>query len=326
MQNVGRRALRMAAAAACCALVSGPLRANALTVYVVDSGDTLSRLDSATPGTLFGTVPITGLVTGDHVEGIDFRPANGRLYALGHNGISMVVHLYRLNPTTGLATQVGGNIPVPQSSGASSDSTFGFDFDPVLDQIRVTGIFMDNFRLDPDSGAVVAADTALAANFIAGAAYDRNASGLGATTLFGINASADTLVRIGGVDGNPSPNGGALTTIGSLGVDTSVLVGFDIASPAEGGTALAALYISGVQASRLFRINLATGEATLIGTIGSGTPTIHGLAIAPAFRGGAAPSVSRLGLVILVSLLVTVGIAGLSRRSVSRAWPPTNSS
>jgi hypothetical protein len=46
--------------------------------------------------------------------------------------------------------------------------------------------------------AAMSAATALSATFVAGLAYDRNAPGLGATTLFGINAGAsDVLSEVG---------------------------------------------------------------------------------------------------------------------------------
>ena len=185
----------------------------------------------------------------------------------------------------------------------------------MSDQIRVVDIFQDNFRLDPDTGAVVSADTALSVIFVSGIAYDRNAPGLGATTLFGINAgSSDSLVRIGGVDGVPSPNGGVVTPIGSLGVDTSVLVGFDIAAPEQGGRALAALFVSMVGTSNLYEINLSTGQATLIGTIGTGRPTVDSLAIAPAQLAKPVPTVSPLGLIATIVFLAGLGAVHLTRR------------
>lgn len=284
--------------------------AGADTILVVDN-NVLLRFDSATPAVFDRTVPITGLVAGDGVVGIDFRPATGQLYGLAVNGAT--AHLYRIDPSTGAATQVGGDIALPQSAGAALDSAFGFDFNPVVDRIRVVSIFRDNFRLNPDTGAVAGADTALSANFVAGVAYDRNLPGGAATTLYGINSSADGLVLQGGIDGMPSPNGGVITAIGPLGVDTSVLVGFDIAPPAQGGTAFAALFISASGGSQLFTIDLATGQATSIGPIGSGTLAIDALAVAPAATTGA-PLASPAGLVAIGLLLAAAGAARAGRR------------
>jgi len=54
-----------------------------------------------------------------------------------------------------------------------------------------------------------------------------------ATTLFTIDAAASKLATIGGVDGVPSPDAGATTDRGPLGVTVdSGKVGFDIAATA----------------------------------------------------------------------------------------------
>ncbi len=83
---------------------------------------------------------------------------------------------------------------------------------------------------------------------VTGVAYTNSVAGATQTTLFGIDADRGILVRIGGPNGVPSPNGGQLTTIGSLGV-TSELVGFEISGLT--GVAYAALN-SGGGFSQLF--------------------------------------------------------------------------
>jgi subtilisin-like proprotein convertase family protein len=93
------------------------------------------------------------------------------------------------------------------------------------------------------------------------------------TTLFGIDSNTDSLVRIGGLDGVPSPNTGQLTTIGPLGVNATSFGGFDIVPGTNQGYAV--LRVAGV--SVLHRIDLVTGAATAIGPIGVGT-TIDGIA------------------------------------------------
>src|SRR5262249_27868385 len=111
-----------------------------------------------------------------------------------------------------------------------------------------------------------------------GSAYTNNFAGASVTTLFGIDSNRDVLVRQGGPDGTPSPNGGVLTTIGTgLGFNTADLVGFDISGISS--VAYAALTAPGGNFSQLFTINLTTGSATLVGTIGGGVP-LTGLAAA----------------------------------------------
>jgi Domain of unknown function (DUF4394) len=230
-----------------------------------NGGNQLERFDSATPGTVFGTVSITGLQAGETLLTIDFRPANGQLDALSNQN-----RLYTVNPTTGAATQVG-------SSGAFtlSGTFFGMDVNPVVDRIRVVSDADQNLRLNPNDGTLTATDATLAyaagdPNFGANPnevalAYSNNVAGALSTTLYGIDSGLDVLVMQGGPGGIPSANGGVLTTVGALGVDTSGLAGFDI-SP--GGTAYAMLHSLPLLPGDIYTINLATGAATLVGAIG----------------------------------------------------------
>jgi len=158
-------------------------------------------------------------------------------------------------------------------------TAFGMDFNPTVDRIRVVSSDTSNFRLNPNTGAIVGIDSPLTYVLgdsgagvtprIVGSAYTNNFDGAAVTTLFGIDSNRDVLVMQGGVNGVPSPNGGTLTTIGSgLGFNTSDLVGFDISGTS--GTAFAAMTPATGGASQLFTINLTTGAATLVGTIGTG--------------------------------------------------------
>ncbi len=126
--------------------------------------------------------------------------------------------------------------------------------------------------------AYVAGDPSFGANpNVVHAAYTNSQSSATVTTLFGIDSAADNLVRVGGVDGTPSPNLGGLTTIGPLGVNAADFGGFDIQPFTN--QAYAALRVG--TSSGLYSINLTTGAATLLGAIGNGTNTIDGLAVSP---------------------------------------------
>lgn len=253
--------------------------ASARTVIGLTNTNALVRFTADAPGALLSLTAIAGLVAGDTVVGIDFRPATGVLYALGVNGAT--AHLYTINTASGAATQVGGNIVLPQSAGvAGAETDFGFDFNPVVDRIRVVANNRDNFRLNPITGAVAGADTALnpGTPVAAGAAYTNNLGGATSTTLYVIDASTDQLNIQGGnpVPPGGSPNGGTLTLVGNLGVNTSNEVGFDIASGS--GTAYAALQVGAT--SGLYTINLGTGAATLVGSIGLGQ-VLRDISVAP---------------------------------------------
>jgi hypothetical protein len=158
-----------------------------------------------------------------------------------------------------------------------SGASFGVDFNPTVDRLRVTSDADQNLRINVDTGAATV-DGALAyaagdANAgqdpnVAGSAYTNSMAGATTTTLYGIDSARDVLVTQ-----NP-PNNGTLNTVGALGVDAGDAVGFDIAP--NGNTAYAALTVDG--ASQLYTINLTTGAAALVGGVGGGAQ-LRGLAV-----------------------------------------------
>jgi hypothetical protein len=237
-------------------------------------------------------VPVTGLGVATLV-GISFRPANGQLYGVGITGNTESV--FAIDPSGGAATLVGSATPAVGTFAGTT--AYGIDFNPVADRLRVvdglesTGTNINNFRVNPNNAAIAGVDTKLDYSLLPGGegstrplatiAYDRNVVGATASTVFGIVVGAnDGLVRLGGVDGGTgpdSPNNGVLTQIGALGVDTTSNTGLDI-DPAT-GEAYAVLQVAG--ASGLYRIDLATGAATLIGKIAGGAIAFGSLAIVP---------------------------------------------
>jgi hypothetical protein len=113
------------------------------------SGSTLVSFDPAAPAV--GTfIPVTGLTAGQTLVGIDFRPANGVLYGLGVNSPANTATLYRISVLTGVATVVGSIGPLAGLD-LSTASGFGFDFNPVVDRIRVTTDTGENFRINPNN-------------------------------------------------------------------------------------------------------------------------------------------------------------------------------
>lgn len=236
--------------------------ARAVPIYLTNSQNQLLRSDTDTPGSVFTSSAISGLQSGENVLGIDFRPATGQLFALGSSS-----RLYTLNLSSGAATQVGA-----AGAFALSGNSYGFDFNPTVDRIRVVSDAGQNLRLNPIDGTLTATDGMLngAAMSLNGSGYTNSVDGATSTTLFGIDSASGQLYTQ-----NP-PNNGTLVPVGSLGVTPSANVGFDIAFP--GNAAFAALQVGGV--SSLYSINLSTGAASNIGAIG-GNQTIIGLALAP---------------------------------------------
>ena len=99
--------------------------------------------------------------------------------------------------------------------------------------------------------------------FVSAAAYTNSFAGTAATTLYDIdNVSASLAMQ------NP-PNDGTLALVGPLNVMVMGDLGMDIAGGAN-GLALAALRTSAGGPSSLYRIDLATGAATMVN--GAATP------------------------------------------------------
>jgi hypothetical protein len=226
---------RISAAFVVALLLTGAGRPAALTIYAVDTSNNLLRFDSATPGTIQSTTPITGLQSNETIQGIDFRPANTALYALGSSR-----RLYTLNTISGVATPVG-------AAGAFTlnGTAFGFDCDPVSTSIRVASNTEQNFRLKASDGSLIATDSTLAyaagdpnsgANpNITGAAYTTSVFAARITTLYTIDATLNILATL------DPPNAGTLHTVGPLGVNPGFLVGFDIASASGSNKAFATM-------------------------------------------------------------------------------------
>lgn len=235
-------------------------------IVLTNAQNQLLTIDSATPGTISNTVGITGLQGGESILGIDFRPATGQLYGLGSSN-----RLYTINTATGTATQVG-------SAGAFtlSGTSFGFDFNPTVDRIRVTSSSGQNIRLNPNDGTLASTDIAIngATTALMGSAYTNNFATASTTSLYGINANTDALYL------SSNPNGGIYGLVGALGFDAIANLGFDIGSD---GIAFAAIQTqtqaAAIGAAGLYTINLGTGAGTLVGQIGPSGQDITGLAI-----------------------------------------------
>ncbi|MCR4410891.1 MAG: DUF4394 domain-containing protein, partial [Thermoguttaceae bacterium] len=229
------------------------------------AGNTLVRFRASAPGTILATVPITGLAAGETVVGIDVRPVNGLLYGVVDGPVTD--RLVTIDPFLGTTT------PVANLTAALLGTSFGVDFNPVVDRLRVVSDLDQNLRIDPDTG-VVTVDAALNPpdpNVVA-AAYTNSTLGAESTGLYVIDSNADVLALQ-----NPA-SAGTLTTIGPLGVDASAVAGFDITP--ELNVAYAALTVGGT--TSLYTIDLATGAATLVGAVG-GNPSLAGLAALPPY-------------------------------------------
>ena len=231
--------------------------------FAIGSSNNLLGFNVSAPGKINSDKPITGLQTGEVILAIDIRPATGQLYGLGSTS-----RLYMIDKTTAVATVVGTSPFTPVLSGA----TFGFDFNPSVDRIRVISNTKQNIRLNPETGAMAAVDTDLSpgAPAVSAAAYSNNQALSATTVLYVIDPSTDKLYTLG----NPSPNSGVMTEVGALGINVDGNNGFDISGTDNKAYAL----LTVGSATKLYSINLTTGVATAVGDF---TGPVKGLAVTP---------------------------------------------
>ena len=264
-----------------------------------------------TPGTLVNGTPsaitFPAGATDTDLVGIDYRPRGNTLFAVGSGGTFYTLTPPATPPGTFTATRV--NTPA-MNPFTGTPTSFGFDFNPTVDRIRVVnnsdGVAIDdgnynNYRFNPDNGAQVDGNHGQVAEpppFPAGvqgdgdlryadmsmpnivaSAYTNNFDGATTTTLFSIDAMTNNVTTQ-----NP-PNLGTQNVVGPLGVDTTDLAGFDI----EGGTgtAYAALQPTGDAESSFYRVDLMSGAATAptvnpnqVGP--DGTPPLESISLVPA--------------------------------------------
>jgi hypothetical protein len=269
--------------AAVASVALAPAAAQAATAFAVLPANAFATFDTASPSTATAFGVITGIGANEVVRGVDFRPADGKLYAttmVAGTIANSLVTTYTLNPVTGQATLVGQTAAAVPLAG---DVPTGTDFNPVVDRLRFINSNDENARLNPNNGALSGDDVdltpALTSDMVA-LAYDRNVPGATATTAYAINRATSALSTIGGIDGAVlgGPNGGAVADVGPLGVTLGPLAdaGFDIAA---NGAAYASLTFAGDNITRLYTINLATGAAANLGPILGGGSAVNSLTI-----------------------------------------------
>lgn len=274
-------ALAVAALAGCAAgpEVQGPLRKE--TLQVLTQKMELLTVNAGQPGKVLQRTAVTGLPAGETVVGMDYRIAKGVLFVLSSAG-----RLYTLDVPTGVLKPVGIAVGV-----ALQGQAFGVDFNPVADRVRVVSNSGQNIRLHPDTGAMAATDPAPA--YAAGdaragtkpelvaAGYTYNKTDEKLTTNFAIDRNGGYLVTQGsreGVQPVVSFNTGLLFSVGPLGIADMVDANMDIADVT--GAAFATVTTRSQSVSRLYSLDLASGKATLLGTVGDGSRVI-GLAVEP---------------------------------------------
>lgn len=235
-------------------------------VVGLTAGNTLVAFNASTPERAARIGRISGLKGDAKVVGIDFRVQDGLLYAVGDKG-----GVYTLDARA-TATKVS------QLSVALAGTSFGVDFNPAANRLRVISDTGQNLRhnLDDPTGAPTAGTTATdgpltnppvppattgaTALGVTGAAYTNNdLSSQTATTLFDLDTTADQ------VSVQSPANAGHLAPTGKLGLNAGPVAGFDIRSTVRRGVTVSNTAYA-VLNGRFHTVNVLTGQATIVGT------------------------------------------------------------
>ena len=220
----------------------------------VNTGDTLiltangmiSSVDRSMPDKLVSNRKIKGLMSGDELLGIDYRPKDGKLYAVGLQG-----NLYTLNPNNGEASflrkliadpsdTTDGNASFTQIMGDANLITVNFN--PASDRLRVISNTGQNLRINVDTGATITDGTinlATGSAAVVAGAYTNAFAGTGSTKLFSIDQNSDRIYlqnANAGTLGNSTALGADINTNGGGGFDIDPVnnVGFAALKLASG--------------------------------------------------------------------------------------------
>ena len=274
------------------ACASPTARAPQETVYAVTERMELIRFKSDRPGAVLDRRALSGLAPGESLRGIDYRVARGVLFALADSG-----RLYTVDTAQGRLTPVAAAAPQPWPV---QGQVVGFDFNPTVDRIRVVSSSAQSLRLHPETNAVVDGNAnepglqldgtlhyvagdrhAGRTPEIAGVGYTYNKKDEKITTNYAIDRAVGALLMQGSQEGvTPviSPNTGQLRTVGLLGTGALSEAHFDISDVAN--TALLAARVAGQVRTRLYQVDLASGQARDLGVVAGGERLL-GLAIEP---------------------------------------------
>jgi len=215
------------------------------------------RVDDPDRGRNIGR--ISGLQGDTGLLGIDYRVQDGQLYGVGDAG-----GVYTISTRNAVATKVS------QLTVALSGTSFGVDFNPAADRLRIVSDTGQNLRHNVNTGGTTLSDTMLttppatvATTGVTAVAYTNNDLDVNTgTALYDIDTVADQVAL------QAPANNGTLSVIGKLGVDTGAVAGFDIYSLLRNGTAVdaagfATLTVGG--RSTLYSVSLITGRADKLG-------------------------------------------------------------
>lgn len=249
--------------------------------YVLTTSNALVGVDSSN-GRTSDSLAITGLQASENLFDIDYRNADGRMWALSSLG-----NLYTIDLETGAAT-----LQSALSITLAATETYSIDFNPTVDRLRIIGTDDMSYATNVENG-VTATNGSLtlsgapANGVVVDAAYTDTFStttGRG-TTLFSIDAQNGALYT-------QNVMTGALTQVANLGVaGLQDIQGYDIDPETQQGLAVfqvngdTALYSVSTSAAATLVSELDLDGETAIGftTVTTANPTVVGLSESEGF-------------------------------------------
>ncbi|HEY6399806.1 MAG TPA: DUF4394 domain-containing protein [Blastocatellia bacterium] len=229
-------------------------------IYALDQNNTLFILR---PGALSFKQLVRVRGVNGNLIGLDFRPADRKLYALSDADI---VYTINLDNNLGAATQVSTVSP-----GFDGGFQSLMDFNPVANALRLIGSNDQNYALvNSNGGNLNATAVQTAMNYRAGdvnagrnpsisaGSYTNNNNGAQVTIFYAIDSARDTFVTIDppATGGSSATATGALRTIGRLVTPRGELINFSPTGDFDIFTIAGNNFIVGVSGARLFTIGL----------------------------------------------------------------------
>lgn len=260
--------------------------AGAETMYGLISNNKMVVMnDLENPGNIKGPYTVAGLGTDEVLLAIDCNPGNGAIYGLGYRKDHSQAQLYLINTSgnTYNATAVGKTINIALGSNANS---IGFDFDAATSYgIRITGSDGNSILVNSSNGSVISAgpvsyspgDIYNGTNIsIAALAHTNSFFGSDNTKLYGYDVNTGSFILF-------NTSGQTAQTIGASGISADANYGIGMEGYYDVATRSNTVYFSATPAaaagSSLYSIDLMTGLATSLGTIGTGNEDIKDITI-----------------------------------------------
>jgi urease accessory protein UreE len=219
---------------------------------ILTSNGMISSIDRATPNKIVSNLKITGLESGDELVGIDYRPKDGKLYAVGLLG-----NLYTLNPNTGKASFLRKLIAdssddAPFSKIIGDANLITVNFNPAADRLRVISNTGQNLRINVDTGVTITDGTIKLAEgtaVVVAGAYTNAFAGTASTKLYSIDQNSDRIYL-------QNANAGTLGVSAALGADINTNGGGGLDIDPVSNVGFAALKLTS-GAYKFFQLNLA---------------------------------------------------------------------